>query len=149
MTEENQSGASMTYPVQCGELKINGFICIGGVPCKIIKISVSKTGKHGHAKVHLTAVDIFTGKKYDLVLPSTQNVDVPHVAKAEYTLVDIVDGFLCLMDDSGCMKEDMKLPDNELGQQMSSAIEEDKEIIIVVQKAMGLEQPVAIKHSRD
>ena len=30
-------------------------------PCKIVEMSTSKTGKHGHAKVHLVALDIFTG----------------------------------------------------------------------------------------
>ena len=29
---------------------------------KIIEISVSKTGKHGHAKAAITGIDIFTGK---------------------------------------------------------------------------------------
>ena len=31
-------------------------------PCKIVEMSTSKTGKHGHAKVHMVAIDIFTGK---------------------------------------------------------------------------------------
>ena len=31
-------------------------------PCKIVEMSTSKTGKHGHAKVHLVALDIFTGE---------------------------------------------------------------------------------------
>jgi translation elongation factor P/translation initiation factor 5A len=30
-------------------------------PCKIVEMSTSKTGKHGHAKVHMVALDIFTG----------------------------------------------------------------------------------------
>ena len=32
-------------------------------PCKIIDITTSKTGKHGHAKANITGIDIFTGKK--------------------------------------------------------------------------------------
>lgn len=27
-------------------------------PCKIVEMSTSKTGKHGHAKVHLVAIDV-------------------------------------------------------------------------------------------
>ena len=29
-----------------------------GRPCKIVEMSTSKTGKHGHAKVHLVAIDV-------------------------------------------------------------------------------------------
>ena len=32
--------------------------CTLGRPCKIIDMSTSKTGKHGHAKVHLVAIDV-------------------------------------------------------------------------------------------
>lgn len=45
------SGASATYPVQCSALRKNGFVMIKGRPCKIMEMSTSKTGKHGHAKV--------------------------------------------------------------------------------------------------
>lgn len=31
---------------------------IKGRPCKIVDMSTSKTGKHGHAKVHLVAIDV-------------------------------------------------------------------------------------------
>ena len=48
---------------------------IKGKPCKVLSISVSKTGKHGHAKCHFTAVDIFTGKKCEMLESSTHNCD--------------------------------------------------------------------------
>lgn len=45
------AGASATYPVQCSSLRKNGFVMLKARPCKIMEMSTSKTGKHGHAKV--------------------------------------------------------------------------------------------------
>ena len=75
-------------------------------------MSTSKTGKHGHAKCNFTAIDIFTGKKYEDIIPSTHTAHVPFVVRKEYSLVDIsADDFCSLMDDEGNCREDVKLPD--------------------------------------
>jgi hypothetical protein len=77
----NQSSASLQATLVCflvcaftASLLISRllFYCC----CQVVDVSTSKTGKHGHAKCNFTAVDIFTGKKYEDMMPSSHNCDV-------------------------------------------------------------------------
>ncbi|KAI4144159.1 MAG: hypothetical protein LQ341_002715 [Variospora aurantia] len=121
------AGASTTYPMQCSALRKNGFVVIKSRPCKIVEMSTSKTGKHGHAKVHLVAIDIFTGKKLEDLCPSTHNMDVPNVTRREYQLLDISDdGFLSLMGDDGDTKDDVKVPESEVGEKITRLFKEEE-----------------------
>jgi len=128
------SGASDTYPVQCSALRKGGHVVIKGFPCKIMEMSTSKTGKHGHAKIHMVGIDIFTGKKYDDLSPSTHNMDVPNVTRTDYQLLDISsDGFLSLMDPtSGNTKDDLKLPAGELGEEIRREFDAGKDLQVTV-----------------
>ncbi|KAH6687947.1 eukaryotic translation initiation factor 5A-2 [Plectosphaerella plurivora] len=143
------AGASTTYPMQCSALRKNGFVVIKNRPCKIIDMSTSKTGKHGHAKVHLVATDIFTGKKLEDLSPSTHNMDVPNVSRKEYQLLDISDdGFLSLMNEDGDLKDDVRMPDGEIGDKIEKLFRTDeKDTNVVILTAMGEEAAVEAKEA--
>ncbi|KDD73936.1 hypothetical protein H632_c1715p0 [Helicosporidium sp. ATCC 50920] len=135
--ENADAGASKTYPQQAGTIRKNGYIVIRGRPCKVADVSTSKTGKHGHAKCVFVGIDIFTGKKMEDLTPSSHNCDVPHVTRKDYTLVDIDDNFVSLMEESGDMKDDLTLPKgtdeaDKLAQQIKADFEAGKELIISV-----------------
>jgi translation initiation factor 5A len=143
--EQSSSGASATFPMQCSALRKNGHVVIKGRPCKIVDMSTSKTGKHGHAKVHLVAIDIFTGKKLEELCPSTHNMDVPNVTRNEYTLLYCEDGFMHLITNDGSEKNDVKVPEGELGQKIDAYGESGEESIVTIIAAMGEEAAIAIK----
>jgi len=146
--ETGDSGASATYPQQCSALRKNGFVMLKSRPCKIVEMSTSKTGKHGHAKVHMVGIDIFSGKKYEDICPSTHNMDVPHVKREDYQLMDISDdGFLTLMGDGGDLREDLRLPEGELGAQIRAEYDNGREILCTVLKSCGEECVIALKNN--
>nr|CAG8432991.1 7441_t:CDS:2 [Entrophospora candida] len=142
------SGASTTYPVQCSSLRKNGFVMLKGRPCKIVEMTTSKTGKHGHAKVHLVGIDIFTGKKLEDLSPSTHNMDVPNVNRTEYHLLNIDDdGFLSLMTSDATTKDDVRIPDGELGAKIKADFDDGKELLVTILSAMGEEAAVSYKEA--
>ncbi|CCE81797.1 Piso0_002469 [Millerozyma farinosa CBS 7064] len=145
--ETADAGAALTYPMQCSALRKNGHVVIKGRPCKIVEMSTSKTGKHGHAKVHLVAIDIFTGKKLEDLSPSTHNMEVPNVRRQEYQLLDIDDGYLSLMTQDGDTKDDVKVPDGELGAQIQSDFDEGKDLSVTIISSMGEEAAIAARET--
>jgi translation initiation factor 5A len=59
-------------------------------------------------------------------------MDVPHVNRTEYQMLDIDDGFLSLMTTDGSTKDDVKVPDGELGDKIVSDFQDGKDLIITV-----------------
>ncbi|KAE8147864.1 translation protein SH3-like domain-containing protein [Aspergillus avenaceus] len=151
VAEDNGAGdvGSKTFPMQCSALRKNGHVVIKNRPCKIVDMSTSKTGKHGHAKVHIVALDIFTGKKLEDLSPSTHNMEVPVVHRKEYQLLDVSeDGFLSLMDENSNPKDDVKVPDNEVGEKINRMfLEEEKDCNVIILSAMGEECAMECKEA--
>ena len=120
---------------------------IKGHPCKVVNMSTSKTGKHGHAKVNFTALDIFTNKKMEDIVPSSHTTTVPFVSRADYQLIDIGDdGFLSLMEDSGDTKDDIKMPEDAvLSAEIQKAFDNGDDVMVNVVSAMDTEQVMGWK----
>ena len=121
---------------------------IKGKPCKVLSISVSKTGKHGHAKCNFTATDIFTGKKLEDMIPSTHGTTVPIVNRSDWEVIDIEGDELTLMDEAGNQKTDLNLPTypDTMADEIRNAWNGgENSVIVTVQAAVGIEQVIAYK----
>ena len=153
--ETTDAGSSHTYPMEAGQIRKGGFIMIKGNPCKVSDVSTSKTGKHGHAKCHFVAIDIFTGKKMEDLVPAGHTTSVPFVKKEEYQCIDCdEDDFVTLLTDAGDTRSDVKLPRSmvpeppgaaELSERVKNLLQEEKDFYVIVQNACGREQIMDVK----
>lgn len=106
--------------------------------CKIKERTVSKTGKHGHMKIHLVLEDIFTFKKYVTIVGSSDKIMVPKIKKAEYQLVDISDdGFVTYINDKAEPVSDLHLGSNDICDKIRAEFANGHDINIVVVSAMN------------
>eukprot|EP00357_Protocruzia_adherens_P029484 CAMPEP_0115022370 /NCGR_PEP_ID=MMETSP0216-20121206/31511_1 /TAXON_ID=223996 /ORGANISM="Protocruzia adherens, Strain Boccale" /LENGTH=158 /DNA_ID=CAMNT_0002395043 /DNA_START=65 /DNA_END=541 /DNA_ORIENTATION=- len=148
--ESTESGASLTIPSQAGALKKGAHAILKGHPCKIVEITTSKTGKHGHAKANITGLDIFTNKKYEDSCPTSHNMDVPVVVRKEYQVINIDGDYVELMNDQGDTKGDVKIPTEggdvtDVGKQLQEMFDEGKDLGVIVLAAMEQEKIIQVK----
>merc|ERR1719401_3090090 len=155
------AGSSQTYPQQAGEIKKGSHLMIKGRPCKCIEVSTSKTGKHGHAKAHIVALDIFTSKKYEDLCPTSHNLEVPFVKRTEYQVLEVNDeGAVSLLEpgDDGTTKDDLNLPtvvqqgeptedDVKVSDELKKGLDDGKTVTAIVQAACGIEKIIQVKVS--
>ena len=150
--QKTEDSGSKTYPKAAGDCRKGDYILIKDHPARIVDTSTSKTGKHGHAKSKIVAIDIFTNAKVEEVLPSSHNVDCPYVTKTECELVSIKDGYVTFIDESGNFREDIKLPraeDDEFVEKLVEDYENGMNISLNITSAMGMEQIVGYKESKE
>nr|ABV22337.1 translation initiation factor 5A [Noctiluca scintillans] len=156
--ESTESGAALVFPQQAGEIRRGSHIMIKGHPCKVAEVSTSKTGKHGHAKAHIVALDLFTNKKYEDLCPTSHNVEVPFVNKTEYQLLsaDGDTGEVQLLTESGETKDDISLPtfvkigeptdeDKKTTAEILAAVDNGKENTCIVLSACGQEKIIQLR----
>ena len=82
----------MAYKLINGTEVRNGtVIMIEGEPCTVRSYDVSKTGKHGHAKVRIEAIGVTDGKKRVIAVPGHERFEVPNIDKRKGQVLSIGD----------------------------------------------------------
>tara|TARA_B110000503_G_C7024998_1_gene361414 strand:- start:359 stop:796 length:438 start_codon:yes stop_codon:yes gene_type:complete len=135
-------------------LKPGSLVMIKGFPCKVTAVSTAKPGKHGSAKVILTGKDIFTSKVYDCTYHAGDMVDAPIVKRIEYTLMNIDDDALELLDNNGEIKADINMPEAEhladVRKMIKETFEEGKrETLVTVLGALGREMVIECRAGQE
>jgi len=99
-----------------GSLQKGNYIVIEGVACKVTDIQVSRPGKHGHAKVRLSAVGLIDDKKRVIVLPGHDNISVPIIEKKTAQVLSVSGDTANVMDSETYETFDLKIPEEIKGE---------------------------------
>ena len=83
---------------KAGRIKKGQWILIDGAVCRVIDIQVSSPGKHGSAKVRITAVGVFDGQKRQLLRPSDADVEVPVMHRKRGQVLAVMGDTVQIMD---------------------------------------------------
>jgi len=65
-----------------GSLKVGSYVLIDDFACTVKNVEKSKPGKHGSAKVRVTAIGLFDSQKRNLLKPVDADVEIPIIQKA-------------------------------------------------------------------
>lgn len=97
-------------------LKPGSFVIIDDAPCRVEKVEVSKTGKHGSSKARVEAMGILDGRRRSLIGPADEDVDVPILLRKKAQVLAIVDGKAQLMDMETYEVFELDIPEEMKGQ---------------------------------
>ncbi len=112
------------------ELKVGKYILIEDIPCRIVDIESSKPGKHGSAKMRITAVGVFEGQKKTLLTPGDADVEVPIIERKSVQIMSVTGKTAQVMDSQTYEMYEMEIPE-----ELVSSAAAGKEVEIL--EAMG------------
>ncbi|MCK4997049.1 translation initiation factor IF-5A [Candidatus Pacearchaeota archaeon] len=97
--------------IDATEMRLGSYLLLDGVAHQVKKMDVSKTGKHGHAKVRFEAVSAFTGKKKVMVIPGHDKFEVPMITKHEAQVLSVEGTKASLMDNESFENLELEIPE--------------------------------------
>ena len=93
-----------------GSLQKGHYVVLEDAACIVTDVKVSRPGKHGHAKVNLTAVGMLDGKKRNTVMPGHDNIEVPVIGKRNAQVLSISGNMANVMDSESYETFDIEIP---------------------------------------
>ena len=99
-----------------GSLQKGSYIVLEGAACRVVDMQVSRPGKHGHAKVRLTAIGLVDDKKRVAVMPGHDSVEVPIIEKKSAQVLSIHGDVANVMDSETYETFDLNVPEELKGQ---------------------------------
>ncbi len=115
------------------DLREGNYLLIDDVPCRIVDIEKSKSGKHGAAKMRITGVGIFGGAKKTLLTPGDADVEVPIIERKNVQIMSISGNTAQVMDSQSYEMYDLEIPTDLQGQIVAG---KEAEIIVAMGKKM-------------
>jgi translation initiation factor 5A len=97
--------------VNIKELKPGSFVIIEDTPCRVEKIQVSTSGKHGAAKVRIEAMGLLDNRRRSMIAPSHEEVSVPIILKKQSQVLAVAGNKAQLMDLSTYETIELDIPE--------------------------------------
>ncbi|GMT26550.1 hypothetical protein PFISCL1PPCAC_17847, partial [Pristionchus fissidentatus] len=116
-------------------LKVGDFMKIGQRACQVTEITTGKGGKHGKLGYNkcIAGHDVFTGEKRETSLYECYNVEIPFVESKVYLLINVTFENICTLldEETGDQKDNMRLPEGPLGQEIRESFNSEDLVITV------------------
>jgi len=101
--------------VTVATLKPGSYILVEGNACIVRDTQVSKSGKHGHAKMRIVAIGLLDDKKRDITMASQDNIEVPIIEKKTAQVLSALETTANVMDIESYETFDITIPEELKG----------------------------------
>lgn len=110
---------------KAGRIKQGQWILIDGAVCRVNDVQISSPGKHGSAKVRITAIGVFDGQKRQMLKPSGADVEVPIIKRKYGQVLAVMGDQVQIMELESYETFELPMPDEE---EIASKLEPGAEI---------------------
>ena len=101
--------------IEATEMRVGTYLLLDGIAHQVKKMDISKTGKHGHAKVRFEATSAFSGKKKVMVIPGHDKFEVPMIEKKNAQVLSMSGNTASIMDSESFENLDLEVPEELQG----------------------------------
>jgi len=112
------------------DLKVGKYVVIDDEPCRVVGVESSAPGKHGAAKMRVSAISLFSGNKKTILKPSDADCEIPVIERKKGQIVTLVGDAVQIMDSETFETFEMAVPE-----ELKAGAEAGKEVDYIT--AMG------------